>query len=41
MDIMDTLDMVMGTGTTDTFMENKSLKTFEFKDTAIPFQTYN
>ena len=28
MDIMDTMDMVMGTGTTDTFMENKSLKTF-------------
>ena len=28
MDIMDTMDMVMGTGTTDTFMENKYLKTF-------------
>lgn len=36
MDITDIMDMGMAAvGTTGTFMENKSFKTYEFKDTAI------
>ena len=43
MDIMDIMDMVTATvGTMDTFMENKSLKIFELKDTSLPsIQTEN